>query len=76
MNLRKSFRIILDKDAKRSEMAGAIFQWACAGFIFCLIVGVLDTGSIPELALLAGGFSFLIVTFAMMLLRRAVCGRL
>jgi len=76
MNLRKSFRIILDRDAKRPVMAGAIFQWAAAGFIFCLVLGVLDSGSQPELGLVAGVTSFFIVTFGMIVLRRVVCGRL
>lgn len=75
MNLRKSFRIILDRDAKRPEVAGAIFQCSCAGFIFCLILGVLDSGSKPELGLFAGMTSFFIATFGMFVLRRVVCGR-
>lgn len=75
MNLRKSFWIILDRDAKRPEVAAAIFQWSCAGFIFCLILGVLDPGSKPELGLLAGVTSFFTATFGMFVLRRAVCGR-
>lgn len=76
MNLRKSMQIILDKDAKRPEVTGAAFQWACAGFICCLIVGATDRGAKPVPALLAGALAFVIVPAAMILLRRIVCGRL
>ncbi|MQA40656.1 hypothetical protein [Rugamonas aquatica] len=68
-------RVLLDREALKPEAVGAMLEWYLAGVAICLVIGLIDGGSIQTVliaACLTGGTS----SAVLLLIRRAVTGRI
>lgn len=74
MLLRDSMRVVLDPNASKALLIGALAEWGCAGLSACLLLGLLDHRSAMS-SLAAGVANGVIVIVALLVLRQIVVSR-